>query len=121
MSKSVKWRKRPRNKDYPAAQDYLSLIVGPERAEDLVRRLRAAPLRQLPARDILRASRTPMSEVRAFDWVRQNKDIKNGRPFAPLLLVCDRRGGKLIVADGFHRLCAAFAQDQNAKVRFKLA
>lgn len=121
MSKSVKWRKRPRNKDYPAAEAYLALIMGPARARAMGRRLRAAKLRQLPARDILRASRTPMSEVRAFDWVRQNKDIRKGRRFAPLLLVCDSQTGKLIVADGFHRLCAAFAQDQNATVRFKLA
>lgn len=121
MDKAVKWRKRPRKKDYPAAQAYLTLMLGQTSARRLTRRLRAAKLRMLPARDILRASRTPMSEVRAFDWVRQNKDIRKGRPFAPLLLVCDARSGRLIVADGFHRLCAAFAQDQDAKVRFKLA
>lgn len=121
MGKPVKWIKRPRKKDYPSAEAYLTLTLGQGRARRLIKRLRAAKLRKLPARDILRASRTPMSEVRAFDWVRQNKDIKKGRPFAPLLLVCDTRSGKLIVADGFHRLCAAFAQNQNANVRFKLA
>lgn len=121
MGKSVKWIKRPGKKDFPAAEAYLTLTLGQDRARRLIKRLRAAKLRKLPARDILRASRTPMSEVRAFDWVRQNKDIKKGRPFAPLLLVCDRRSGKLIVADGFHRLCAAFARDQDAKVRFRLA
>ena len=44
-----------------------------------------------------------------------------GRLLSPLLLVCNRSSDVLIVADGFHRLCAVFAQDQDAKVRFKIA
>jgi hypothetical protein len=121
MNKPTKWRKRPKKKDYPAAQAYLALTLGQERARRLIKRLRKAKVQAMPARDILRASHTPMAEVRAFDWTEQNKDIKKGRPFSPLLLICNRSSNILIVADGFHRLCAAFARDQDAMVRFKIA
>jgi len=121
MSKSVKWDKKPRKKDYPAAQAYLTLLFGEKQATTLVTRLRRAQVREMPARDVLRAAHTPMAEVRAFDWVSQNKDIKKGRPFSPLLLVCGSHRDELIIADGFHRLCAAFATDQDAKVLFKMA
>jgi len=121
MSKPVKWLKKPRKKDYPAAQSYLSLSFGQKRAAQLIRQLRHAQMRRLPARDILRASRTPMAEVHAFDWVKQNKAIKKGRAFSPILLVCGMHGEALVIADGFHRLCAAFAHDQDASVLFKLA
>lgn len=121
MSKPVKWLKRPKKKNYPAAEAYLALTLGRERACRLIKRLRKAKVKELPARDILRASRTPMAEVRAFDWTGKNKDIKKGRRLSPLLLVCNRGSDVLIVADGFHRLCAVFAQDQDAKVRFKIA
>jgi len=121
MTKSIKWLKKPKKKDYPAAQAYLNLTYGQKPAAELVKQLRRAKIRRLPARDILRASRTPMAEVKAFDWVRQNRDIKKGRPFSPILLVCGAHGGALVIADGFHRLCAAFAHDQDAFVLFKLA
>jgi len=121
MSKSVRWRKKPRKKDYLSAQSYLSLLFGSRSAIRLVKGLRRAHIKEIPARDILRASHTPMAEVHAFDWTSQHKDIKKGRPFSPILLVCGKHGDELVIADGFHRLCAAFAKDQDAIVSFKLA
>jgi hypothetical protein len=121
MSKPIKWLKAPKKKDYPAARKYLSLTLGPRQAARLVTKLRRAKVAKIAARDVLRASRTPMSEVQAFDWVSQNKDIKKGRPLSPILLVCGVHGGELVIADGFHRLCAAFSYDQDATVPFKIA
>lgn len=121
MSKSIKWLKKPNKKDYPAARRYLELMLGQKPARRIVARLRRANVKEMPARDLLRASRTPMAEVRTFDWKSQNKDIKKGKGLAPILLVCGARDGELLVADGFHRLCAAFAYDQDAIVRFKIA
>ena len=121
MSKSIKWLKEPQKKDYPAAGRYLKLTLGPKLARRLIARLHRAKVKKMAARDLLRASRTPMSEVRAFDWKSQNKDIKKGKRLSPILLVCAARNGELLIADGFHRLCAAFAHDQDAIVRFKIA
>jgi hypothetical protein len=121
MSKSIRWLKNPEKKTYPTARKYLSLTLGSKQARQLVVKLRNAKVKKIAARDLLRASRTPMSEVRAFDWKNQVKDIKKGRHFSPILLVCATRGGELLIADGFHRLCAAFSRDQDAVVRFKIA
>jgi hypothetical protein len=121
MNKSIKWLKQPQKKDYPAAKMYLSLTLGQKEASRVVAKLRQAKVLEMPARDLLRASRTPMSEVQAFDWVTQNKAIKKGDPLSPILLVCGSHGTELTIADGFHRLCAAFAHDQDATVPFKIA
>jgi hypothetical protein len=123
MSKSVKWRKKPEKEDYPAAQAYLSLAFNQAVATRLVKKLRRAKVKKMPARDILRAAHTPMAEVKAFDWASQRRDIKKGRRFSPILLICGGHsdGEGLVIADGFHRLCAAFAADQDAVVLFKIA
>ena len=120
MSKSIKWLKKPKRKDYPAAHAYLSLTFGQRLAGRLVKRLKRAKVKSIPARDILRASHIPMAEVEAFNCAHQNKDIKKQRPLSPILLVCGTHGGGLIIADGFHRLCAAFGNDQDASVLFKM-
>jgi len=112
MSKPVRLEK-PQKKDYPAAQAYLALLVGSNAAAQLVERLRRAAVRKAPARDILSASHTPMAEVHAFDWRRKNKDIQQGRKQSPILLVCGKHGDALVIADGFHRLYAAFTQGQD--------
>ncbi len=121
MGASIKWSTKPKRKNYAAATAYLHLQFGCKVALALTTRLKRARIQKCAARDILRASHTPMAEVRAFDWDKQNKDIKRGRRFPPILLVCREHGAPVIIADGFHRLCAAFAFDQDIKVRFKLA
>lgn len=121
MGASLKWAKKPKSKNYAAAKSYLDLQFGRKRALALTKRLKRARVDKCAARDILRASHTPMAEVKAFDWDKQDKAIKRGRRFAPILLVCGEHGAPVVIADGFHRLCAAFAHDQDVKVRFKLA
>ncbi|MTW11145.1 hypothetical protein GM658_11070 [Pseudoduganella eburnea] len=121
MGGALKWSKKPKAKDYAAANAYLHFQFGRKGAAALTTRLKRTKVQQCAARDILRASHTPMAEVKAFDWEKQNKDIKRGRRFSPILLVCGEHGKPLVIADGFHRLCAAFAFDQDIKVRFKLA
>jgi hypothetical protein len=37
-----------------------------------------------------------------------------------LLLVRGRNGGKLLIADGYHRLCAVYAFDENASIPCRL-
>ena len=50
------WKDEPDEHDYPAAEDYLSLLVAASKAKQLVRGLRAAPLVHRKAKDLLRAS-----------------------------------------------------------------
>jgi hypothetical protein len=37
-----------------------------------------------------------------------------------LLLVRDEARGKVVIADGYHRLCAVYARDEDASIPCKL-
>jgi hypothetical protein len=99
----------------------LTLLFKPRKCRKLLRKLRAAPMSAYPAKDILRASRTPMSEVAAFDWRRQQQEIHDGKALSPILIVRQNDGSGLIIADGFHRMCALFAEDEQIEVPCKIA
>ena len=49
------WKQRPDNHDYPAAEEYLSLIATPAEAKSLARGLRTVPIVKRKAKDLLRA------------------------------------------------------------------
>jgi hypothetical protein len=117
----INWLSSPVDSDYDAAERYLSLLFKPRKCRKLLRKLRAAPMSEYPAKDILRASRTPMSEVAAFDWDRQQQQIREGEALGPILIVRQNDGSGLIIADGFHRMCALFAEDELIKVPCKIA
>jgi hypothetical protein len=117
----INWLSNPVDNDYDSAERYLSLLFKPRKCRKLLQKLRAAPMSEYPAKDILRASRTRMSEVAAFDWGRQQRQIRNGEALGPILIVRQNDGSGLIVADGFHRMCALFAEDELIKVPCKIA
>jgi hypothetical protein len=76
----------------------------------------------VPAKDILRASgldAVPPSDPRVAKKVKR---IGAGRKLAPALLIRGRlqENGPLVVADGFHRICAAKASKSGATVACKL-
>jgi len=49
------------------------------------------------------------------------KKIKRGEPLSPILLVRDTANGKVVIADGYHRLCALYTFDEDALVRCKIS
>jgi hypothetical protein len=61
-----------------------------------------------------------MPEIEAFDWSKQQKEIRQGEPLSPILLVRRENGGQLIIADGFHRMCAVFVADERVSVPCKI-
>lgn len=117
------WTREPETHDYPAARDYLSLLLSEKRAKELVGRLRRAPLIQRKGKDILRASRLELLS-RGDPHVVANLDkVVAGHRLSPVLLV---RGSALapdaplIIADGYHRVWASYWMDENALIPCKL-
>ena len=53
---TVAWKNEPDEHDYPAAENYLTLIAPPDVVDQLVDGLRAAEIIHQKAKDILRAS-----------------------------------------------------------------
>lgn len=42
------------------------------------------------------------------------------KPLSPLLLLRDQQNGKVVIADGYHRLCAIYALNEDALIPCKI-
>jgi hypothetical protein len=116
----VLWLADVEEHDYPAARSYLSLIYPDETAADMVIKLRAADLTQFKAKDVFRASGLSLLGVSNSHIVKNNTKIANGTGLSPLLLVRDVVHGRVVVADGYHRMCAVYGFDEDAMIRCKI-
>lgn len=117
------WKDEPDEHDYPAAEDYLSLLVPSSKAKQLVRGLRAAPLVHRKAKDLLRASRLPVLPPDNLHVARDLKKVKDGKGLSPVLLVRGQLASEvaLTVADGYHRICASYHLDEDADIPCRIA
>lgn len=118
MSKkpAVKWSKSPDKHDYPAAFSYLSLFLNEATAATHVRKLQRAATSEFKAKDIFRASGLSLLGVSNGHVERDKRRIKTGRTLSPILMVRDGATRRVIVADGYHRLCAVYAYDEDAVI-----
>jgi hypothetical protein len=118
-----RWKERPDGHDYPAAEDYLSLVTSPATAKRLARRLRTVPIVHRKAKDLLRASRLPLLAPDNFHVSKDLKKVADGRLLSPVLLVRGtmRPEVPLIVADGYHRICASYHLDEDADIPCRIA
>ena len=123
MSKKtdVHWLLAPEEHDYPAALSYLSLVFEAETANLFVARLREAPITSFKAKDIFRSSGLSLLGVSNSHVEKDRQRIIDGEDLSPLLLVRDQRHGKLIIADGYHRMCAVYSFDEDAVIPCKIA
>jgi hypothetical protein len=85
-----------------------------------VRRLKRAPVTAFKAKDIFRASGLSLLGVSNHHVERDRRKILGGKKLSPLLLVRDTVHGKLIIADGYHRLCAVYQFDEDAWIPCKI-
>jgi hypothetical protein len=116
-----RWSSLPSDEDYGAARVYLSLLLSPTRVDDALEQLRIAPAGAWPGEAVLRAARLPLRKRKQSRAVAAAlKRIEAGRELSPLLLVHDGRG-RLEIADGYHRLCAALIASEEAEVPGRLA
>ena len=108
-----RWKAEPEEHDFPAALDYLSLLLKPEMASRLVESLRSAEGTARKARDLLRASGLPMLPVSNAEVSSDLKKVKRGIKLSPVLLVRGdaAKSRPLIIADGYHRVCASYSID----------
>jgi hypothetical protein len=116
------WKQRPDAHDFPAALDYLTLVLEEAEARKLVAALRKAPTQRKKAKDLLRASRLPLLSRDNPHVVGDLKKIKKGKPMSPVLLVRGNAGTDtpLLVADGYHRICASWYRDENIPIACRI-
>ena len=114
----ILWKDQPEEHDYPAAESYLSLIMTQMAAESTVELLRRAPMAEFKAKDILRASGLPVLDVTNKHVKKDRNKATYGEKLSPILLY--RMVQRLIIADGYHRLCAAYEIDEDALIPCKI-
>ena len=118
MSKTprIQWLTKPEDHDYTAAASYLSLAYIPSVVARYVARLKSARITEFKAKDIFRASRLSLLGVSNSHVERDRQKIRTGRKLSPLLLLRDSPRGRVIIADGYHRLCAVYSCDEDAVI-----
>ena len=112
------WKSRPERDDLAAALTYLSLQFSAATAARIVQRARSAGCIERVAKDLLRASNLPLLPSDERHVAGDLKRIRKGKPLSPVVLVQGdlTRARPLVIADGYHRLCAACHADEDAPV-----
>jgi hypothetical protein len=86
-----------------------------------LKKLKRASIAKFKAKDIFRASGLSLLGISNAHVERDQRKIQAGHGLSPLLLVRDSANGKVIIADGYHRLCAVYSHDEDAVIPCKIA
>ena len=116
------WKAVPEEHDYSAAAAYLSLILPNRHVQQLVTKLRSADSAVGKAKDLVRASGLPLLGRDNPHVASDLEKILQGTALSPLLAIRGEMasGLPLVIADGYHRLCASHLFDENAEVQYRI-
>ena len=117
------WKHEPEEHDFPAAADYLSLLLPEAAAASIVEELRAATTVTRKAKDLMRSSRLPLLPADDAEVAKDIKRVLKGESLSPVLVVRGQAGAglPLIVADGYHRICASYHLTEDSAVPCRIA
>jgi hypothetical protein len=116
----VQWLDDASEDDYGAAAHYLRLLDNPKNVAKTVAELRTAQVCEFKAADLLRAAQLTVPKSDDRPTREHVKKIKHGEALSPVLLVRADALKKVIIADGFHRISAAFRVDPDVILHCKL-
>ena len=114
------WQDEPEEHDFLAAADYLSLLFADGDVASMVEELRNAPGIHREANDLLRASRLELLPETDSVVKKDMKKVARGERLSPILLVRRRAAQPLIVADGYHRICASYHLDEDIEISCRM-
>lgn len=117
----INWRSKPKRKSLDEAMEYLGIFgLGGE-----VRRFDRASPKTMMAKDILRATDQTPAKPQDPHVKKKMRQMKRGKKIQPVLLIWVNGAlgpePRLIIADGFHRVSAAFHLDEDTEVHTLLA
>jgi hypothetical protein len=116
------WKVEPEEHDYPAARDYLGLLLAEPATTTVIEALRVAETIFRKAKDLVRASRLPLLPAGDPHVAQDLAKVGRGELLSPVLLVrgSAAAGVTLIIADGYHRICASYHLDEDADIPCRL-
>jgi len=117
------WKHEPDEHDYPAASDYLSLLVPEQAVQGIVEELRNATIVNRKAKDLMRASGLALLPAGDPEVAKDLERVAKGHALSPVLLVRGHAHASrpLIVADGYHRICASYHLTEDADIPCRIA
>jgi hypothetical protein len=116
----IKWLSEPEEHDYIAAQSYLSLLWDKKTSKAQVKELKRAGMSEFKSKDIFRAASLPLLRVSNSHVKKDQLKIEARQKISPLLLIRDSANGRVVIADGYHRLCAVYSFDEDALIPCKI-
>ncbi|HTT66591.1 MAG TPA: hypothetical protein VMF70_01055 [Gemmatimonadales bacterium] len=116
----IQWLREPEAHDYAAARSYLSLTFDRVRVGRYAQQLARSAVTEFKAKDIFRASGLSLLGISNAHVEKDRRKIAAGTQLSPLLLVRDVGRGRVIIADGYHRLCAVYGYDEDAVIPCKI-
>jgi len=116
----ILWLEKPQKHDYPAAKSYLSLLYKKGDVASLVVKLKRAPVICFKAKDVFRASGLSLLGISNSHVEKDRTKILAGEKLSPLLLVRNPLNGRVVIADGYHRMCAVYTFDEDACIPCKI-
>mgnify|MGYP001793166226 CR=1 FL=1 len=112
------WLENPEAHDFPAAADYLDLLFEDQEVKRLVKKMQESPTIYKKAKDILRASNLSLLPKTNIHVKENLSKVKKGKKMSPILLVRDTP--HLIIADGYHRICAIYYLSEDQEIPCRL-
>jgi hypothetical protein len=120
MKYKIKWLSTPEEHDYTAALSYLRLLYDKRTAKAYVKKLKRAVMSEFKSKDIFRAASLPLLTVSNSHVKKDQLKIEAAQKISPLLLIQVSSSEKVVIADGYHRLCAVYSFDEDALIPCKI-
>jgi hypothetical protein len=117
---TIEWLAKPEPHDYAAAASYLSLVMDDRSATQAVAKLKRARMTKFKAKDIFRASSLQLLPLNNSHVKKDERRILAREHLSPILLVRDTSTGRVVIADGYHRMCAVYAFDEDSSIPCKI-
>ena len=121
LTQKIKWMPDVEAHNYQAAESYLTLLYTHDQVSKMIAGLRRARIVQFKAKDIFRASQLSLLGVSNSHVVKDRMKIRDKISLSPILLVRSKTQGKVVIADGYHRMCAIYQVDEDALIHCKIA
>jgi hypothetical protein len=116
----IKWLADPEDGDYPAAGSYLSLLYDEPAAASIWSGYGKRQCRN-SRRKTFSVHRVCLCWVSVISHVQHDqKKVLAGKSLSPLLLVRATSNQEVIIADGYHRMCAVYSFDEDALIPCKI-
>ncbi len=116
------WEKVPKADDLENAAKFLKLVLNDRTARQCASKFRETATVTYEAKDVLRASRLPLLDKDDAHVADDLKRIGKKKKLSPVLLVRGdaRQGAPMMIADGYHRICASYHWDEDCPVACRI-